>query len=513
MSICTFAAIYIGSYEVSLKVFEIVPKKKIKEIDHVRSRLELGRDAYSKGSIGYELVESLCDVLGEFKKIMDTYQVDAYQAYAAAVLRGVKNEFFILDQIKIRTGLDVHVLSNSEHRFISYKSVAMKKEFNKLIEKGAAVVDIGGGGLQITIFSEGNVVTTEHLALGTMRMREQLAGKSRNLAQYELQIEELVIKELEVFKSMYLEKIEIENLIILGDYISEIEKNVRKNSDEITIPVKEFVKYVEKLSKRNIEQISEELNLSNERDALIIPYIMIFKCMAKSLEAENIWIPGVNISEGIVSDYAEKHHYMEAAHNFDEDVLSAAKMLSKRYMSYSPHIDALAQMSTLIFDTMKKIHGLGKRERLLLQVAAILHDCGKYVSIANAPQCSYDIIMASEIIGLSHLEREIVAYTVLFNTRQLDSYEELADQLDEKSYLTVAKLSAILRVSNAMDRSHKQKFKNVKVAIKEKELVITIETLDDIALEKTLFDSKTAYFENIFSMKPVVKEKRVYNEK
>lgn len=513
MSICTFAAIYIGSYEVSLKVFEIVPKKKIKEIDHVRSRLELGRDAYSKGSIGYELVESLCDVLGEFKKIMDTYQVDAYQAYAAAVLRGVKNEFFILDQIKIRTGLDVHVLSNSEHRFISYKSVAMKKEFNKLIEKGAAVVDIGGGGLQITIFSEGNVVTTEHLALGTMRMREQLAGKSRNLAQYELQIEELVIKELEVFKSMYLEKIEIENLIILGDYISEIEKNVRKNSDEITIPVKEFVKYVEKLSKRNIEQISEELNLSNERDALIIPYIMIFKCMAKSLEAENIWIPGVNISEGIVSDYAEKHHYMEAAHNFDEDVLSAAKMLSKRYMSYSPHIDALAQMSTLIFDTMKKIHGLGKRERLLLQVAAILHDCGKYVSIANAPQCSYDIIMASEIIGLSHLEREIVAYTVLFNTKQLDSYEELADQLDEKSYLTVAKLSAILRVSNAMDRSHKQKFKNVKVAIKEKELVITIETLDDIALEKTLFDSKTAYFENIFSMKPVVKEKRVYNEK
>ena len=513
MSIYTFAAIYIGSYEVSLKVFEIIPKKKIKEIDHVRSRLELGRDAYSKGSIGYELVESLCDVLGEFKKIMDTYRVDAYQAYAAAVLRGVKNEFFILDQIKIRTGLDVHVLSNSEHRFISYKSVAMKKEFNKLIEKGAAVVDIGGGGLQITVFSEGNVVTTEHLALGTMRMREQLAGKSRNLAQYELQIEELVIKELEVFKAMYLEKIQIENLIILGDYISEIEKHVRKNTDEITIPVKEFVKYVEKLSKRNIEQISEELNLSNERDALIIPYIMIFKCMAKSLEAENIWIPGVNISEGIVSDYAEKHHYMEAAHNFDDDVLSAAKMLSKRYMSYSPHIDALTQMSTLIFDTMKKIHGLGKRERLLLQVAAILHDCGKYVSIANGPQCSYNIIMASEIIGLSHLEREIVAYTVLFNTKQLESYEELADQLDEKSYLTVAKLSAILRVSNAMDRSHKQKFKNVKVAIKEKELVITIETLDDIALEKTLFDSKTAYFENIFSMKPVVKEKRVYNEK
>lgn len=513
MSICTFAAIYIGSYEVSLKIFEIVPKKKLREIDHVRSRLELGRDAYSKGSIGYELVESLCDVLGEFKKIMDTYQVDAYRAYAASVLRGIQNEVFILDQIKIRTGLDVHVLSNSEHRFISYKSVAMREEFEKMIEKGTAVVDIGGGGMQITVFSNGSVVTTEHLALGTIRMREQLEGKSRNLAQYELQIEELVVKELEVFKAMYLEEIQIENLIILGDYISEIEKHVKKRDGQSTIPIKEFVKYVEKLSKRNVEQISGELNLSNERDALIIPYIMIFKCMAKSLGAENIWIPGVNINEGIVSDYAQEHRYLNPIHDFDADVLSAAKMLSKRYMSYSPHIDALTKMSTQIFDTMKKIHGLGKRERLLLQVAAILHDCGKYVSIANAPQCSYDIIMASEIIGLSHLEREIVACTVLFNTMELVSYDELADKLDEKSYLTVAKLSAILRVSNAMDRSHKQKFKNVKVAIKEKELVITIETLDDIALEKTLFENKTAYFENIFSMKPVIKEKHVYNEK
>ena len=30
--------------------------------------------------------------------------------------------------------------------------------------------------------------------------------------------------------------------------------------------------------------------------------------------------------------------------------------LSERYMSYTPHIDALTQMATLIFDTMKKVH-------------------------------------------------------------------------------------------------------------------------------------------------------------
>lgn len=41
MAITTFAAIYIGSYEVSLKIFELSGKKKIREIDHIRTRLVL----------------------------------------------------------------------------------------------------------------------------------------------------------------------------------------------------------------------------------------------------------------------------------------------------------------------------------------------------------------------------------------------------------------------------------------------------------------------------------------
>ena len=96
------------------------------------------------GYIGYELAEELCSVLSEYTKIMAGYKVDAYKVCASAAIRDAKNELFILDQIKLRTKLDVEVLSNSEHRFISYKSVAARPEFNKMIEKGAAVVDVGG---------------------------------------------------------------------------------------------------------------------------------------------------------------------------------------------------------------------------------------------------------------------------------------------------------------------------------------------------------------------------------
>ena len=175
----TFAAIYIGSYEVSIKIFEISGKKKIRDIDYIRSRIELGRDAYSKGSIGYELVEALCDTLAEYKKIMDGYRVDSYEAYAAAALRNAENELLILDQIRIRTGLLVKVLSNSEHRFISYKSVAMREDFERMIQKGAAVVDAGGGGTIAYIMANfGMEVIDSGIALLCMHAPYEVSSKA-----------------------------------------------------------------------------------------------------------------------------------------------------------------------------------------------------------------------------------------------------------------------------------------------------------------------------------------------
>ena len=57
---------------------------------------------------------------------------------------------------------------------------------------------------------------------------------------------------------------------------------------------------------------------------------------------------------------------------------------------------------------MKKVHGMGDRERLLLQIAVQLHDCGKYISMEKVSECSYQIIMSTDIIGLSSLERQMM---------------------------------------------------------------------------------------------------------
>lgn len=162
---------------------------------------------------------------------------------------------------------------------------------------------------------------------------------------------------------------------------------------------------------------------------------------------------------------------------------------------------------------MKKVHGMGQRERLYLRLAAILHDCGKYISMINIGEASYDIIMATEMIGLSHMEREIVANVVRFNHSNFVYYGQAQDRpqgLDKESYLIVAKLTAILRLANSLDRSHKQKMKGVKATLQDNELILKIDTQEDITLERGFFQTNTEFFKEVYSITPVIRQKKKF---
>lgn len=104
----------------------------------------------------------------------------------------------------------------------------------------------------------------------------------------------------------------------------------------------------------------------------------------------------------------------------------------------------------------------------------------------------------------------MVATIVSMNRGRLLSYEELSEGFHKEEYITMVKLLAILRVANALDRSHKQKFKNIKMALRKDKLTITMESKVSIALEKGMFEEKADFFEHIFSIRPVLKEHRIF---
>lgn len=508
-----FAAIDVGSYELGMKIFEISPKKGVKQIDHIRHHIDLGSETYATGRISYSHVSELTRVLIEFRKIMETYGVTHYQAYGTSAIRETNDIYIVLDQLEQRTNIHIDVLSNSEQRFLDYKSVAIKGgEFQKILEKPTAIVDIGGGSIQISLFEKDTLVTTQNLRLGVLRLHSQLDTLHASKVKYPELVEELVSSQLSVYSKMYLKDHKVSNIIILDDYIEPIVSKIsNKDYGKGYVESGEYLQYLKRLNSSSKFDIAKSLGIPDDNVPLVFTSALLIKCILKATGADLMWTPGVTLCDGIAFEYAEKKKIIKITHDFEQDILACARNISKRYMGSKSRSETLQLLSMKIFDSTKKLHGLGKREKLLLQISAILHDCGKYISMVNLGDCSYNIIMSTEIIGLSHKERKMVANIVRFNHEPFEYYGENAERysgIDKKSYLTISKLSAILRVANGLDRTHKQKFKNIKMSLKESELQITIDSMEDITIEKGLFTNRADFFEEVFGIRPVIRQKR-----
>lgn len=508
----TFAAIDVGSYELAMKIFTFSGKNKMREVDHVRHRLDLGTETYSTGKLSCEKVEELCRILKEYGAIMQSYKVDAYKAYGTSAIREMENRDIVLEQIAQRTGIEIDVISNSEQRFLDYKSVALRgAEFDKILEKGTLFVDVGGGSIQLSLFDKGTLTTTQNLRLGVLRLAERLHHINARPAKLEKILSEFNDAQLSVYKKIHLKEKEIHNIILVDDYLSRWMEAVKENMGNAGYVTKEgYGSFMESLGGRSGAEIGAGLGISEENARLLFISAVLVECILKMTGAETIWIPGVTLCDGIAYEYAQEQKMVISEHDFEKDILDCALNISKRYMGSRKRAATLEGLTMKIFDATKRLHGMGNRERLYLQLAAILHDCGKYISMVSLGECSYQIIMATEIIGLSHMEREMIANIVKFNHDEFLYFEELsrASSLDKQAYLTVAKLTAILRIANGLDRSHKQKFKDVKAVLKENELILTVDTGEDITLEKGLFEYRATFFEEVFNVKPVIRQKR-----
>ncbi len=513
MAIKTFAAIDVGSYELTLKIFEFSGKDNMREIDCVTKRLDLGSDTFAMGKISNEKMDELCRTLKDFSDIMRSYRVVGYKAYGTSAIRETQNTTIVQDQIAQRTGIRVETLSNSEQRFLDYKSVASKGDsFRKIIEEKTAILDIGGGSIQLSLFDKDTLVSTQNLRLGVLRLQDYLNRFSVKSSQTEELINEMAMARLDTYKKLYLKDKEIRNLIVVDDYLTPWALRKRGKAERRTfLDREEFDRIYDVLRSRNPAEIASYMDISEERVPLLFICAVLIKYIGEMMGIEQIWLPGVTLCDGIAYEYAEKIKMLKGEHDFEEDIIACAVNISKRYMGSRKRSEVLEQFTTTIFDSMKRVHGLGKRERLYLRLAAILHDCGKYISLVNIGETSYQIVMATEIIGLSHQEREIVANVVRFNHSKFvyDGPETDMD-LSRESFLIVAKLTAILRLANSLDRSHKQKLKNLKVVLKENQLILAVDTQEDMTLEKGFFEANGDFFKEVFSVEPVLKQKKIF---
>ena len=503
-----FGAIRIGSVEQELCIYEIGPSKGVRLIDRISVMVPLAQETVRRGYIPYARVDEICRVLNDFQNTMKAYRVNAYKAYGTMALRDASNMPVILDQIRVRTGITINVISNSEQRFLNYKALAVQdSSFDETIKTGTVIVDSGYGSVQFSIFDKEALVSTENIPLGAVRLLNMFRDMRFTEEQMKEHIREVADVELENYRKLYLRNREVETLVGIGENIPrELHGENGINIFGRPMAAEEVLAACRKLRKGGLSALEELVSGSREYTQLLFVTLLVYERLIEQLGCKYVYFPGTRFCDGVATEYGEKQKLVKLRHNFENDIVAEVRNMAKRYRCNTDHAAVVEKYALSIFDGTKKISGLNKRDRLLLQIAAILHTCGKFISIKNSADCSYHVIMATELIGISHAERKLIAGAIRSHNQGFD-YEEAEKS---GSPVRMAKLTALLRLANSLDRSHRGRLQDIRVKVNEAtgELVISTDYEGDLTLERLSLDDRGDFFEDIFGLKPVLRQKR-----
>ena len=510
MSVQMLAAIDVGSSEVAMKIYQFSKRTGVQEVEYVRSIVELGADTYNTGVLGFDTVQELCGVLKGFMAKLKEYRIEKYVAYAGSALREASNRDLVLDQIRIQTGMNVQVIGNAQMRFLILQSLAgTMRPFERLIEEGVAIVDLSSGSLQVSVYEDGALVLSQNLKLGSLRVREILADIELQTTSFVSVMEDYIGNDLRTLQRMAIKDMRVKHVIVLGEEIATVLNAVNASKNRESFTASQFEKFYFKLMKSQEEVMSKKYSIPYETATLLKPSMIIFKNLVEMLGGETVWASNVGLCDGILADYLRSHRLSSNNHDFTEDIISMVHQTAVHYESDMEHTKNVEALSLAIFDSIRKISGGTPRDRLLLQVASILHDCGKFVNMMYGTDNSYYLILNTEIIGISENEKRIIANAIRFNSSvDVPAYAEVASEMSHVDYVRMLKLAAILRLANGMDRSHQQRIRDVRVTVSGSELKIMANTIYDITLEQGMMENRSRFFEQIYGLKPVLRQKR-----
>ena len=504
------AVIDIGSLTARLKIFELGQKKRPKEIETIRKYISLGTQAFRTKALQTEQTNSICECLRSFEVKCREYKVSRIFCVATSALRDAKNREVVLEQIKIKTGFRVEVLDNSMERF--YQNIAVKEtmpDFKDIVEHGTMILDIGAGSMQATVYDKSEFIFSQNTVLGSLRISEMLSDLQKKTTHYEDVLEEFIAQDLDDYHAVEPKGITYKSLIAFGGETGFIKLLAGKGfSDYVVLSKKEFMKVYEYLLHTRPTDLTLNDSIPSSIAPLLLPAALIVRNMLEYTGLDEIYFPTASLSDGVVYSYAVKNMEYKPAIDPLSDLISGARNIAKRYRTDRKHIEFVEKAALEIFDASLKYTGLKPRERFLLQLSAILHEVGKFVQAKSHNDAAHYLINYTELIGLDNNELDIVGLVVKLYPRENPYEDPFYGNLPSEKKVLVSKLTAILRIADAMDSSHRQKIDKFSAHIQGDELSIVCNTTNDCSFEKWSFDHRSDLFEEIIGIKAILKIRR-----
>jgi exopolyphosphatase/guanosine-5'-triphosphate,3'-diphosphate pyrophosphatase len=502
------AGMDVGSNAMRLAIAEFKSPDRYKILERKRVPVRLGESVFRSNRIAPQTLDQALDAFRDFRRCMEEHDVVVHRAVATSATREAKNRAAFLERVHTETGIDLDLIPGTEEA----RLVALGVRAKIRLRGTSLIMDVGGGSSELALVERGQILLVESHNLGTVRLLEQVGevgpGPSLRILRETIRASRFPLLES-------LRGSSVSQLIGTGGNIEALASLTssaagRGNASErktVALPVARLKKLLGILAGLDPGERAKKFDLRPDRADVIVPAGAIFEHVATRTRVRAITVPFVGLVDGVLLDLARQAGASGMKELESSQTLNAAMGVMRKYESDTKHPLHVAELALSLFDQLKRVHELGKRDRLLLEIAALLHEVGNYISTSGHHRHAYYIISQTPILGLNDEELQIVACVARYHRKAPpDTSHECYAELNERARERVRALAAILRLADALDHDHRQRVVGISAKARDSELVLKARTRGDVTLDEWSVGEKGGdLFKEEYGLRPVLK--------
>ena len=286
-----FAAVDIGSNAMRLlfcRAYDLGGKPHFSKEELIRLPIRLGEDVFLNGKISEKKAEKLVTAMRGFHELIKVYEVDAFRAVATSAMRDASNSLEIIERIKNESGITVEIIDGKLEAQLVFSN-----HIEELLNPKHAYlyIDVGGGSTELTLYHNQKVVAAKSFNIGTVRML--LNKVEKNEWEY---MKEWIKKTTLGTRPLH--------AIGSGGNINKIFKMTKKENKNLSYSKLKGIH--DMLNSYTLEERIDVLGLKPDRADVIVHASKIFISIMKSADIEDIYVPQIGLSDGIIHDLYDR---------------------------------------------------------------------------------------------------------------------------------------------------------------------------------------------------------------
>ena len=494
------ASIHIGACSISLLIVEKHTNTEDEPGDFLEQSIPLGHDIFRGGNIRRSTIERCVKILNgylETLRELGSTEDTEIRAVATNIVSEAKNSDTFLNRIQIGCGLRIETIDEGEMtRLIYLKTRRRLRDTPSMKKRTTLVVHVGPGNTRALLFKKGRISDYTNYRLGVYRTGEPLAANQDTGVSTTKMIREHIHSQISQTHLDYIDA-GIEELVVIGYEIQHL-------AHELAKPGKTKSSYhaLAELSQEIITMSEEKrvkkYQLDYNTAQSIVTALEINLAIAETLQVETLRLPGSDYERGLLLDIPRSFSITDG---FQKEVLRSTESLARKYQIHRAHSAQVTRLCQELFEATTALHKLDDHDFLLLKCAAIIHECGNFISTRAHQKHSLYIILNSEIFGLTRKDITIIALITRYHRKAAPQPNHPAYRdLSSRNRMRVSKLAAILRIADALDRSHSSRVGEMTITVDKQKLHIQLHGITDASVERQAMRSKASLFQDIYGL-------------